>query len=161
MKKILFILIIALCGGCFYSCTQKTDKQGNEAAVMKQIRVAAKSATLRMGPGDEYEVALNEDDTQCTMARGTVLDVVASKDGWYEVRIDDEFTAFIKQSLCEEVTVEKSKGKSAKRKKSEDDDPGIPATSSKRLSPDLSPSASANEAEGTAKEVSEAPASEE
>ncbi len=127
---------------------------------MKQIRVAAKSATLRMGPGDEYDVALNEDDTECTMAKGTVLDVIASKDGWYEVRIDDEFTAFIKQSLCEEVTVEKTKAKS-KRKKTEDDEPGIPATSSKRLSPDLSSPSSPKDAEGAAEAASEVPAPEE
>lgn len=161
MKKILSILIIALCGCCFYSCTQKTDKQENETAVMKQIRVAAKSATLRMGPGDEYDVALNEDDTECKMTKGTVLDVVAVKDGWYEVRIDDEFTAFIKQSLCEEVSVEKQKGKSAKRKQSEDDEPGIPATSSKRLSPDLSSPSSPKDAEGAAEAASEVPAPEE
>lgn len=160
MKKILSILIIALCGCCFYSCTQKTDKQENETAVMKQIRVAAKSATLRMGPGDEYDVALNEDDSEYTMAKGTVLDVIASKDGWYEVRIDDEFTAFIKQSLCEEVTVEKTKAKS-KRKKTEDDEPGIPATSSKRLSPDLSSPSSPKDAEGAAEAASEVPAPEE
>ena len=160
MKKILSILMIALCGCWLYSgCTVKVEKA--EKDIEKQVRVAVKSATLRMGPGDEYEVALNEDSEECTMAKGTVLDVVASTNGWYEVRIDDEFTAFIKQSQCEEVTVEKPKAKSAKRKQTEDDDPGIPATSSKRLSPDLSPSTAAKEAEGAAKEVSEVPAPEE
>lgn len=140
MKRFLSILLIALCGFCFNSCTQKTDKQETETetAVKKQIRVAVKSATLRMGPGNEYDVALNEDDSECKMTRGTVLDVVAVKDGWYEVRIDDEFTAFIKQSLCEEVSVEQAKKKSVKRKSNLDDEPGIPATSSRRLSPDLS-----------------------
>ena len=136
MKKLIIFLLIVAAGYWLYS---KYSQGSDDNGVLKKVKVAVKTANLRTGPGTDFDFAVDHDAVKCQVKQGEVLRVIAEKDGWYEVRIDDDScTAFIKQSLCEEIGAKKSK-KAPKRRSS--DDAGVPATSSKRLSPnlDLSP----------------------
>jgi len=118
MKNIITILIIVLCGvGLFSSCIHcSRSSDDKDLKVLKQVRVAVKTANLRTGPGTSYDYATVESDGsggKWQVKRGTVLDVVAQKKGWYQVRIaGNERTAYIKQTLCKELT---SSGKSSRK----------------------------------------------
>ncbi|MBR1547670.1 MAG: SH3 domain-containing protein [Prevotella sp.] len=138
MKKIIILIVILIAGYLVY------DKFGAgkgilDKGVLKQVTVAVKTANLRTGPGTDFEVALNDDSQECVVNEGDVLDVVGEENGWYEVRVDNSTsTAFIKQSLCADQKADQPQKKAAAPKRKKYEDPGVPATSSKRISPDLS-----------------------
>ena len=103
MKKLFYFLIILVAGFWLYGkCSHKTTKDAN---VLKQVRVNVKTANLRTGPGTNYDFMLDAAGVKRQVSSGTVLDVVAEKKGWYEIRLDGDatHTAYIKQSLCSDV----------------------------------------------------------
>lgn len=99
MKKLISFLLIVLCGYWLYGRCSRSE---TDSKVLKQVKVAVKTANLRTGPGTNYDYVMLSDSTdKRQVSHGTVLDVVAMNNGWYEVRIEGEdSTAFIKQSLC-------------------------------------------------------------
>ena len=126
MKKFFgYLLFFALCIGLYKYCTGDSDKS-DAPKVMKQVRVAAKVANLRTGPGTNYDcLTVNADGTggKWQVTSGTVLDVLKEKRGWSQVRVgDDSRTAYIKQSLCAELNdkagLRKGRGSSSSRSSS-------------------------------------------
>ncbi len=118
MKKFFgYLLFFALCIGLYKYCTGDSDKS-DAPKVMKQVRVAAKVANLRTGPGTNYDcLTVNADGTggKWQVTSGTVLDVLKEKKGWYQVRVgDDPRTAYIKQTLCAELN-DKSGSRKSRR----------------------------------------------
>lgn len=117
MKSFIKFLIIVL-AGCwvYYKCSGSGDQSNG---VLKQVKVAVKTANLRTGPGTSYDfVTENADSTgeKLQLRGGDVLDVLAEENGWYQVRIQGDRTAYIKKNLCADIT--KKKTKSSKTKKS-------------------------------------------
>lgn len=110
MKNVIAILVIVLCGvGLFSSCIHcSRSSDDKDLKVLKQVRVAVKTANLRTGPGTSYDYATVKSDGsggKWQVKRGTLLDVIAQKKGWYQVRVaGNERTAYIKQTLCKELT---------------------------------------------------------
>ncbi|SHK33400.1 SH3 domain-containing protein [Xylanibacter ruminicola] len=116
MKSFIKFLIVVL-AGCwvYYKCSGNSSQNDG---VLKQVKVAVKTANLRTGPGTSYgfvTVSGNTDD-KLLLSGGDVLDVLAEEDGWYQVRISDNRIAYIKQSLCTDIS--KKNTKSSKTKKS-------------------------------------------
>ena len=116
MKKLFYLLLILMAGYFLYSkCSHKSTDTAD--GVLKQVRVAVKTANLRTGPGTNFDFVLDAEGVKQQVKQGTVLDVVAQKSGWYEIRLggDTIRTAFIKQSLCADLNASSPK-KSAPRK---------------------------------------------
>ncbi len=106
MKDFLVLLLFLAAGYWLYNrCTKEPD---TDPDVQKQVRVTVATANLRTGPGTNFDVAsVNADGTggKWQVSRGTVLDVLGQKSGWYEVRLPKgERTAFIKQTLCADLS---------------------------------------------------------
>lgn len=104
MKKFLTFLIIVIAGYWVYNKYSNSDTgHKNVASTKNQVTVAVKTANLRTGPGTDYDfVAVNADGTggKLQVTKGTKLDVVSSDNGWYQVRISGDRTAYIKKALC-------------------------------------------------------------
>ena len=134
MKKLINLILMAVVVAWgFSNCS--TDKSKRDLKVLKQVKVAAATANLRTGPGTDYDVAVGHNSEKRVVQQGTVLNVVAAENDWYEVLVDeDSCTAFIKQSLCAELNGA-VKGKKKEPKHVMNDDPGVPATSSQRVEP--------------------------
>jgi hypothetical protein len=49
------------------------------------------------------------------LSGGAVLDVLAVENGWYQVRISGDRTAYIKKSLCADITKKGTKSKKTKK----------------------------------------------
>lgn len=117
MKNFIKILIVVLVGCWVYHKCTSNSSQSN--GVLKQVKVAVNTANLRTGPGTSYDfVTVNADSTgeKLQLRGGDVLDVLAAENGWYQVRIQGDRIAYIKQNLCTDIT--KKKTKSSKTKKS-------------------------------------------
>ena len=72
------------------------------APVYKKVKVTAKTANLRTGPGTDYEFATNNNE-KWQVDKGTELDVIGEENGWYQVRIgDNPQEVYVKQSLCKD-----------------------------------------------------------
>lgn len=127
MKKLIYFVIIVAVGYWLYGkCSRKDDED-----VEKRVRVVAKWANLRTGPGTGYDLAVDHDSVQLRAEQGRVLVVIGEEDGWYQVRVDDDScTAFIRQTLCEGLN-KKSKTASQRKKRGEPSK----AASTKRKSP--------------------------
>ncbi|MEE3415150.1 MAG: SH3 domain-containing protein [Prevotella sp.] len=70
------------------------------APVYKIVKVTAKTANLRTGPGTEYDYA-TFNNGKLQVSRGSQLNVIDEENGWYKVRIgDNSQEVYIKQSLC-------------------------------------------------------------
>ena len=72
----------------------------------RKVGQAFTKESVTLEPG-ESSVAWNADGTggKWQVSRGTVLDVLGQKSGWYEVRLPKgERTAFIKQTLCADLS---------------------------------------------------------
>lgn len=120
MKKLLLFLII-LVGG-FYLYNKCSHRNTQSEGVLKQVSVSVKTANLRTGPGTNYDFVLDANGAKQQVSKGTVLDVVAEKQGWYEIQLKGESTstAYIKQSLCADLNPTASrKAKSNGRPKQE------------------------------------------
>jgi len=117
MKQLVNILIILVAGFSLCACDVKISKHSD---VQKQVRVAVKTANLRTGPGTNHDILLTASGDKWQVKQGTVLDVVAEKNGWYEVRLDGDSTqiAYIKQSLCADLNASTRKSNSQKRPRS-------------------------------------------
>ena len=111
MKKFFTLLFILVAGYWLYShCTRKTESSSPET--LKQVKVMVQTANLRMGPGTSYSIAISESGAKCQVTRGTLLDVVAEKNGWYQVRIPNaNNTAYIKQTLCADPSAGQGRGR--------------------------------------------------
>lgn len=74
--------------------------------VYKKVKVTAKTANLRTGPGTNYNYAtINNNGTseKWQVKRGDELDVISEQDGWYKVRIgDNPQEVYVKQDLCKD-----------------------------------------------------------
>ena len=117
MKNFIKILIVVLVGCWVYHKCTSNSSQSN--GVLKQVKVAVKTANLRTGPGTSYDfVTVNADSTgeKLQLRGGDVLDVLAAENGWYQVRIQGDRIAYIKQNLCADIS--KKNAKSSKAKKS-------------------------------------------
>ena len=103
MKKLFYVLIILVAGFWLYG--KCGHKHTDSSDVLKQVRVAVKTANLRTGPGTNYDFVLDASGNKQQVSQGTVLDVVAEQKGWYEVRLDGDSMriAYIKQSLCTDL----------------------------------------------------------
>lgn len=125
MKKLIYLLIVLAAGYWIY--TKCSNNHDNGGTVIKQVRVAVKTANLRTGPGTNYAIATDSAGAQCQMRQGTLLDVVGEQKGWYEVSVPGtEGTAYIKQSLCVDPNAKQAGGKQQK-KKSKDNGENQPA----------------------------------
>lgn len=153
MKKFFgYLIFFALCIGLYKYCTGGSDKS-DAPKVMKQVRVAAKVANLRTGPGTNYDcLTVNADGTggKWQVTSGTVLDVLKEKKGWYQVRVgDDPRTAYIKQTLCAELNDKsgsrKSRGSSSRSSSSGSSASSSPSASEAPVAP--APSVSPDEEE--------------
>ena len=113
MKKFITILVVVLCGlWLFNHCSFCSHGRGDkDKEVLKQVRVAVKTANLRTGPGTNYDFVLDASGNKQQVSQGTVLNVVAEQKGWYEVRLDGDSTriAYIKQSLCTDLNAKPSR----------------------------------------------------
>ena len=111
MKNLIYLLLILAAGYWMYS--KCSDDDNKNEGVLKQVKVSVKTANLRTGPGTSYDFATasgDEGGDKLQVTRGTVLQVVAVKNGWYEVRIPgDSTTAYIKQTLCTDMNGAKGK----------------------------------------------------
>ncbi|MBP5770102.1 MAG: hypothetical protein J6W75_01930 [Bacteroidaceae bacterium] len=128
MKKLSYLLIILVAGAWLYG--KCSHKETDSPDVLKQVRVAVKTANLRTGPGTSYGFVLDAKGNRRQVSNGTVLDVVAEKKGWYEVRLkgDSVITAYIKQSLCTDLkpsTSRKTGGAKGTVKRSESPSPSV------------------------------------
>jgi len=103
----------------YSKCSGTSNK---DEGVLKQVKVSVKTANLRTGPGTSYDFATAGGDAtgdKLQVKKGTVLQVVAVKNGWYQVRIPgDTMTAYIKQTLCTDMNGAKGK-KGGKGRKSQ------------------------------------------
>ena len=117
------------------ACDVKISKHSD---VQKQVRVAVKTANLRTGPGTNHDILLTASGDKWQVKQGTVLDVVAEKNGWYEVRLEGDSTriAYIKQSLCADLGAPTHKSNSQKG----------PRSNPPAAVPDASPSGSTSPA---------------
>ena len=116
MKSFIKFLIVVLVGcWVYYKCSGNSDQNNN---VLKQVKVAVKTANLRTGPGTNYDfVTINADSTgeKLQLSGGDVLDVLAVENGWYQVRISGDRTAYIKKNLCADITNKGTKSKKTKK----------------------------------------------
>lgn len=72
------------------------------APVYKKVKVTAKTANLRTGPGTEYDIATYNNE-KWQVNKGNELDVIGEENGWYQVRIgDNPQEVYVKQSLCKD-----------------------------------------------------------
>ena len=135
MKQLINILIILVAGFSLCACDVKISKHSD---VQKQVRVAVKTANLRTGPGTNHDILLTASGDKWQVKQGTVLDVVAEKNGWYEVRLEGDSTriAYIKQSLCADLGAPTHKSNSQKG----------PRSNPPAAVPDASPSGSTSPA---------------
>lgn len=167
MKNIVYLLLMMVCGcWCMSSCTEKEAKN---LKVIKQVSVAVKTANLRKGPGTRYDMAPAPDgNRKWQVNRGTVLNVVATEKGWYQVfATDSTHTAYIKQSLCSDYDPSKARRNSVPAKKGRtvdvtgigersDDYPAESSSAAASSAPNISSSSTATE-DDFEEEVEEAP----
>ena len=149
MKNLIYFILIVAVGYWIYSkCSGDSDK---DTGVMKQVKVTAKTANLRTGPATSFDIAVDHDSIKRQVKQGAVLRVVAEKDGWYEVRVDDDScTAFIKQSLCIDLNAKGKQTKSAGRKSGTKSN--APSSTPKQKTP-APASAPAESSDGVVEEV--------
>lgn len=151
--KTIFLTALLVCCSALSSCIQIKRSKSD---VIKQVKVTASVANLRTGPGTNYAIAsVNADGTggKWQVVRGTHLDVVGERNGWYEVRpAGQERTAYIKQTLCDGSSTTTSKGSSGSR--SSASAPASPSTSGESQEP------AATTAETSDQPVTPAPAEE-
>ena len=123
MKNLVYLLLLLAAGYWVYTRCQGDSNE--DEGVLKRVKVSVKTANLRTGPGTSYDFATTGGDAtgdKLQVTRGTVLQVVAVKNGWYQVRIPgDSATAYIKQTLCTDMNGAKGKkgGKGQKAQSSQ------------------------------------------
>lgn len=116
MKKLFYFLIVLVAGYFLYAkCGHKESK---DPSVLKQVKVAVKTANLRTGPGTNYDFVLDANGAKQQVNKGTILDVVAEKRGWYEIRLQGDSTriAYIKQTLCSDLNSHSSGSQNSKQR---------------------------------------------
>lgn len=142
MKNLVYLLLLLAAGYWVYTRCQGDSNE--DEGVLKRVKVSVKTANLRTGPGTSYDFATTGGDAtgdKLQVTRGTVLQVVAVKNGWYQVRIPgDSTTAYIKQTLCTDMHGAKGKkgGKGRKtqsNRKASDNMPTQKSASTKSATP--------------------------
>ena len=112
MKNLIYLLLILAAAYWMYNRCQGDSNK--DEGVLKRVKVSVKTANLRTGPGTSYDFATAGGDAtgdKLQVTRGTVLQVVAVNNGWYQVRIPgDSATAYIKQTLCTDMGAKGKKG---------------------------------------------------
>lgn len=154
MKNLIYFLLILAAGYWIYSKCSGDNSQND--GVLKRVKVSVKTANLRTGPGTSYDFATANGDAsgdKLQMKQGTVLQVVAVKNGWYQVRIPgDSTTAYIKQTLCTDIGAKGKKGEKGRKSLGSKGTSGEKST--RKPSSAKSPAASnATSADGVVEEV--------
>ena len=89
-----------------FNRNKETVVEQQLAPVYKKVKVTAKTANLRTGPGTNYDFAtINNNGTseKWQVKLGDELDVISEQDGWYKVRISDNpQEVYVKQDLCKD-----------------------------------------------------------